>query len=252
MSYSSINCARSAIASLNIDGNDVSYNSLIKRFMKGVFHLRPSFPRYNNTWNPDLVLKFLKTWHPADKITIKQLTIKTAVLLVLISGRRGNTITNLYSSNIRFNEEGARISISELCKTSTVGKHDPEIIISKFNREEICCVRYLENYLSRTAHLRTTSSKLFLSFVKPFKPVTTSTLARWVRHVMTQAGIDTTIFKPHSTRSAATSKAYHNNVSLATILASVGWRSESTFGRHYEKSTIKNQGDFLKALEPSD
>ena len=63
---------------------------------------------------------------------------------MLVSGRRGNTITNLYKDSVCFDEDGMRISISELSKTSVIGRHEPEIVISKFKNVKICCVEYMK------------------------------------------------------------------------------------------------------------
>ncbi|GFS04106.1 hypothetical protein ElyMa_001167000 [Elysia marginata] len=42
-----------------------------------------------------------------------------------------------------------------------------------------------------------------VSTIKDILGITTSTLSRWIREVMSQFGIDTKRFRPHSTRSAA-------------------------------------------------
>jgi len=55
-----------------------------------------------------------------------------------------------------------------------------------------------------------------------------------VKTVLSSAGIDTKKFKPHSTRAAAVSAASHASVSLDEILKTVGWSSESTFGKLYK------------------
>ena len=48
---------------------------------------------------------------------------------------------------------------------------------------------------------------------------------------MKAAGIDTTVFKPHSTRGAATSAAKAANVPLREIMNTAGWPSDSTFAK---------------------
>ena len=59
--------------------------------------------------------------------------------------------------------------------------------------------------------------------LKPFSPVSRDTISRWVKTIMPRAGIDTTKFKPHSTRAASTSAASRNAVPLENILtAAVG------------------------------
>ena len=50
LSFSSVNTARSALSSFcNFEGLDVAFGQLplVKRFMKGVFQLRPSLPKYH-------------------------------------------------------------------------------------------------------------------------------------------------------------------------------------------------------------
>ena len=47
-------------------------------------------------------------------------------------------------------------------------------------------------------------TELFLAIVKQHKPISYSTLARWLKSVLEKAGIDTTIFKAHSVMGAAT------------------------------------------------
>jgi len=46
---------------------------------------------------------------------------------------------------------------------------------------------------------------------------------------MTAAGIDTSIFKPYSSRRAATSASKVADVPLDEIMATSGWRSSSAF-----------------------
>lgn len=52
LSHSSINATRSAI-SLIMKSN-ISQESRLKRFFKGVYGLRPSRPKYDHTWDPKI------------------------------------------------------------------------------------------------------------------------------------------------------------------------------------------------------
>ena len=137
-----------------------------------------------------------------------------------------------------------------MTKTSTVKKHEPAIIISKFTNEKLCLFKLLKVYMDRTSLLRNSNSNLLISFARHYGNITTGTLSRWIRTVMKLAGLDIDTFKPHSTRSATASHARRKNVSLSTILASVGWRSQSTFAKHYNKPLRGNNGQVSKALEP--
>ena len=52
---------------------------------------------------------------------------------------------------------------------------------------------------------------------------------------MTEAGVDVTTFKPHSTRAAAASKAKNASAPMKEILDTAGWSSKRTFDRFYNK-----------------
>ena len=45
--------------------------------------------------------------------------------------------------------------------------------------------------------------KLFVSYIRPYRPVSSSTLARWMKEALGAAKVDTSIFKAHSSRGAA-------------------------------------------------
>jgi len=74
---------------------------------------------------------------------------------------------------------------------------------------KLCPVRTLDTYIERTQHLRREhdSTKLFISYVKPHKPVSKETTARWVSRMLELSGIDTKAFRPHSKRAASSSLA---------------------------------------------
>ena len=47
---------------------------LVKRYLKGVFELRSSLPKYQFTWDVGIVVKFMAEM---DTSTLKSLTFKT-------------------------------------------------------------------------------------------------------------------------------------------------------------------------------
>ena len=54
--------------------------------------------------------------------------------------------------------------------------------------------------------MRKDVKKLFISFHKRHKAVSKDTISRWLKCVLEEAGIDMSIFKPHSTRAAILEK----------------------------------------------
>ena len=78
--------------------------------------------------------------------------------------------------------------------------------------------------------------------------VTTETIARWLRMMLDNSGIDTTAFGAHSTRAAATSAAKCAKLSVNTMMSTAGWANASTFGKFYDKPIISDTVETLDML----
>ena len=67
----------------------------------------------------------------------------------------------------------------------------------------------------------------------PHKPISGASLSRWLKDIISWAGIDTSVFKAHSVRGASASAAYERGASLQDILNLADWSTDSTFRRFY-------------------
>lgn len=76
--YGTLNNHRSALSL--ISGNKVGQDELVKRFMKGAYRMKPSFPKYNVTWNPNIVLDYLAGMYPNGSLDLEEITKKLVVL----------------------------------------------------------------------------------------------------------------------------------------------------------------------------
>lgn len=238
LGYSCINTARSALSSFLQLEDCVSVGShpLVRRFMKGVFNLRPSLPRYNVTWDVNIVLKFLKKLTPISSLSLLKLSLKLLMLLALLSGQRGQTLHLIDIRNIHLQDSCVKIVIGDLLKTSDNKKHLGEINLSRYDEDtDLCVVNALTHYLQRTEHLRALETKLFITTQRPHKPVSRDTIGRWLKSVIKQVGTDVSIFKPHSARAASTSAAYAMRIPVDTIIRTVGWSKDSVFRKFYKK-----------------
>jgi integrase len=83
-----------------------------------------------------------------------------------------------------------------------------------------------------------------VSFIT-YQAVCTSTLARWLKSVLSLSGIDSS-FTAHSFRSASTSYAFNKGVSIKTIMDTANWASAQTFYKHYYKTVNSNSTIFFK------
>jgi hypothetical protein len=125
LSYSAINTARSALSTILLvpDGTTFGNHPLVTRFVKGVFVSRPALPRYTEIWDISLVFNYLRTLHPVEELNLKELTLKTVMLLAILSGQRYQTLHALSITSMERQENKYTFYVNQLLKTSKPGKH---------------------------------------------------------------------------------------------------------------------------------
>ena len=142
-SYSSINTARSALSTVVIlqdETTTVGKHPLICKFMKGVFHERPALPRYQATWDVQIVLNRLKKWAPVRKLSLKELTLKLIMLLALVSGQRCQTLHALSLDNMSVGKSSYKFHVTTLVKQSAPGRAQPIVILPAFPADRRLCI----------------------------------------------------------------------------------------------------------------
>ncbi|KZS16152.1 Uncharacterized protein APZ42_018153 [Daphnia magna] len=97
-----------------------------------------------------------------------------------------------------------------------------------------------ERYVNMTQSFRGSRrpSSLMLGTKLPHAPIGASSIARWIKLVLADAGVDEPIYSAHSTRGAAASKAKASGMPIETILRTGSWETESVFSTHYNKSIV--------------
>ena len=88
--YRSVNVARSASSTTHakLDGLPVGQHPLVIQLLKGVFNNRPPKPRYSHTWDGTSVTKFLASLVINRSLSVKQLSLKFAMLFSLTCKER--------------------------------------------------------------------------------------------------------------------------------------------------------------------
>ena len=230
------------------DSVTLGAHPLVRRFMKGVFNLRPTKPRYSVTWNVDKVLDYFRSSLPVEQLSLKDLTLKVTMLIALCTAARSQTLRLLSLSNMTVTDDGFMFGFDELLKQSRPGYVTPDVNLRSYTIDKQLCVCIaLTEYLSRTRPLRGDERQLLISFVKPYRSVSTSTISRWLKLVMKYSGVDVDQFKPHSVRAATTSKAKANLVPIDHILDTAGWSSKSTFAKFYDKP-VQRDNTFVEEV----
>ena len=174
LSYSAINTACSALSTVIFpaDGGTFGNNPLVTRFLKGVFTVRPSLPRYQEIWDVSTVLPYLETLHPPENLSLQLLTLKTTMLLAFLSGQRCQTIHALDVSHMALTHENCTFYIQKLLKTSRPSKHLGRLEFCNFDEDKkLCIVTVLKEYANCTKSTRGNYTQLLLRYCKPFKPV---------------------------------------------------------------------------------
>ena len=248
--YGTMNTIRSAISAIaTIAGQPAGQHALVSRFMKAVFLQRPAFSRTHVTWDPQMVLDYICSLGSTEALSLLHLSRKLVILMLLLSGQRGQTLHLLDVRNLSLSESQAIFGIGDLLKTSRPGAHFSGLVFEAYPHDSrLCIVHTIKHYLYRTRSIRGELTGLFLTTRSPVWLASRDTLRRWVRDVMRAAGIDLTVFSPHSTRSASSSKAALV-LPLSTVVSTIGWARESTFTRHYHKP-LAPHGQFARAVLP--
>ena len=125
--YGSISLALASVVTT------LSDHPLIKHFLKGVYHLRPSKSKYSSDWDADILLRY---WQQTENNSLLNLLLelskKVTTLLVLLHGLRINTIPTFDINLIALSNDTCIFYPSELLKHDQQGRLRDKIIYKKF------------------------------------------------------------------------------------------------------------------------
>ena len=243
LGYSTVNTAKSMLSSVFslLHKRDIGAEPLIRRFMKGIFNLKPSLPRYGNTWDVQVVIDYLDSLNTTE-LSLRLLSVKLATLLALTTGQRCQTLWAIDIKDIEICSKFMKVRITQLLKQSKPNNHLQEMYFEPFQKNpNVCVIQCMKIYLAKTRELRTGSNtdKLFLITQNPHTHATKSTISRWIKLALQLAGIDINVFLPHSTRGASTS-AVSGKIPIDTIIRTAGWSKDSTFRKFYQRPVVNS------------
>ena len=158
--------------------NGISFGKhpLVQRFMKGIFNLRPAVPRQFAVWDPDIVLDYLSTLE--YDLPLKDLSEKLVILSCILYWTRTLNCEALNIKDMLLEKGKCTFFIKRPIKTTKPGFHQSPIVFSEYpSNRKICIVTTITHYSEITKDLRVTD-QLIISYKKPHKAVTTSTISR--------------------------------------------------------------------------
>lgn len=240
LSYNAVGAFRSALSAWlpEVEGRKVGDHDLISRVLRSAYKANPPRPRYESTWDVDKVLSSLD--FPNKDLPLVELSSKTFTLLAITTMGRGADLRSLSCKDriLILDEAGKPISLElqrlRLPKSQSKGPLVGVKMSPVPDRNNICPISNVLEYMRRTDHLRpVSSSELFITSTKPYNPISSATGSRWLLKRMKEAGIDTEVFRAHSSCGAAASKRVQKGATITEVLNSGRWASESTLRSFY-------------------
>lgn len=240
-----------------VDGAHVFSHDLIRRYIKGSENLRERSEVRPPPWDLPLVLNALceAPFEPLEEAGSRELSIKTALLLALVSGKRRGELCALsaekHSCIITGDEAKAVLFVNPAFKPKVVtGAYvNTPLTINAFHlqpntQEErrlhlLCPVRALAQYIRHTSQFRV-SNQLFICYGpgNRGKALSDQRLSNWLTEGIRQAYLlagkePPSIIRAHSTRGVSTSTALFTGVPIESILTAASWASPNAFVRYY-------------------
>ena len=203
---------------------------MVRQLLRGAFKLQPPVAKHTSIWDVNIVLNYL---HAMKVDNFKHKLLKMATLLMLLSGNRVNMLSHFRLRNMYITHEECTFVFDEALKHSRPNWNTEKMTFRAFPElPGLCPVTTIWDYLEERNTL-SGDGAFFVTQVRPWNEAAPDTISRWIKTMSGCAGIDSGKYTAHSCRSAATSAAAFNGISLSTICKSASWSNVTTFKKHY-------------------
>ncbi len=243
---STIATAKAAVLNLWLLSDGVKLEShVLSLFMRGISQLEPVRTKARGIWDPSIVLEMYQNMPENWDLSLLQLTKKCVMLIALATAQRVQTLRALDVWNITVTTTAVAFVIDTRLKQTLGDRETPLLYLPRIKEGKTCVWNCVMTYILRTRKLRKVGD-LFIISKPPHTPATSTTISRWLREVLQQAGINIALYKAHSTRAAASSKA-SKFVPIHKVLEAADWRGKTVFEKHYCRE-VSGRGDFADAV----
>ena len=274
---STIDGYRTAIVdTLGPTAQHIAHNADLHRLLSSFHRDRPKSSRNLPKWNLSVVLNELTKapFEPMKDSDLKHLTLKTAFLLALASGKRRSEIHAWVANKVANLGQWEKVALfpsSDFIAKNQLAREGSQsvspvtipalttIVDRQFKEDRtLCPVRALRFYLDRTKDLRGSRSLLFISFKKGHtSDIRPATLSSWLKQTILlcykqadQQALDLIQVKAHDIRAFAASKAFYGGVSVDQIMQACHWKAHNTFTNFYLKDLTWSDTDNNMYLGP--
>lgn len=248
LAHGAVNTARSALSLIlpKIDLLEIGKQSEVRWIVKSIYEKNPPKPKYNAFWDVSKVFRLFNDWPANQYLSLKHLTWKLNMLLLLVTSQRGQTILHLSVQGMTLTKDLVVFRMNKLLKHNRLGDPLDTIFLQAYNANpKLCVVRTLKAYLVIVGPHRKQMKQLLLSIARPYHEVKRDTIARWTVETLQAAGVDVTKYKAHSTRGASASATRASGANINVIMKHAGWRCEESFARHYNKQIDRERAQTI-------
>ena len=183
-------------------------------------------PKYSDFWDGSQILKKLAE-QPVNWKSVQAVRDRLILCLRLVHLCRS---IDLQQSWRTLSFQGDKLFLLLQRKGQKTAQWEP---IIKLSCQDISPVKLLLQYVSMTRTSCLPGSPLFRSVVKPFKPLTANSLGRITKLALTNLGIPTNVFGPHSTRGAGVKMYKAMGLDSETVCQLGKWKNAEAFNKHY-------------------
>ena len=140
-----------------------------------------------------MVLAYFRNVGENSGLSFADLSAKAVTLLPLSTLLRVSELANISWISFRFDPPNASFALLRPLKAQHSGPL-MRITLKGSCDSLICPVVTIQDYISRTDAFREQhgEERLFLGLISPHGPVTGNTVGRWIKSILSRAGIDTT------------------------------------------------------------
>jgi hypothetical protein len=254
-SPSYLNNMRSSLASVytitHPEETPLADQKVIRAFFQARRHQEPI--RLGSTeeiWDISLITNMVKSWGSTRRLSLSRLQDKVILLLCIATmWRPRSDVGNLQFQDVKWLRDKTEkiVGVQLMARQPKETNQKTTTLSALSNNSNLCPVLSLRHFVERTARFRDAlpnDHSLLLAYIDhpslPPSQIASKTVANRVKELLTEAGVDTSIFGAHSIRSAASTAAFQKGLSINEIKIHANWSLNSdTFERHYLKTNNK-------------
>ena len=137
---------------------------MISRFMKAMLRSRPPVPRYEVTWDVQVVLSHLASFAPVNQLDLESFTHKLVMLVALVLAQRMQSIHLLDLQSMKTGTDMVEFAFPTHIKQSRASYKNPSLQLKAYPADPgLCVVSPLREYIARTQKLRGSENNLLIS-----------------------------------------------------------------------------------------